>query len=150
MTITSIMLLFHLLISLFARINPCSGCSRCLEASQVTCQANRLTGFSVMGISIETSFRAICKATFFLNSILLLIPVLRLAFIFLIFMVYLLLFSLYCFSTLVCINLVGKNFGRFAYFDFRSTFIDAFSWSVQLFLTILLLTGKTFIFKDAG
>ena len=67
----------------------------------------------------------------------------RLALILLILMVYLVFFTLYCFSTLVCANLVGKYFGRFACFDLRSTFIDTFSWSLQVFLTILLLTGKT-------
>ena len=53
-------------------------------------------------------------------------------------------------STLVCANLAGKSFGRFTCFDLRSTFTDAVHWSVQLFLAILSLTGKTFIFKDAG
>ena len=51
---------------------------------------------------------------------------------------------------MVCANLAGKSVGRFACFDLRSTFIDAVPWSVQLFLTDLLLTGKTLIFKDAG
>ena len=150
MTITSILLQFHLKISLIARINPFSGCSHCLEASQVVCNANRLTGFSVMGISFEGSSRAICKIIFFVNRILLLLLVLRLPMIFLIFMVYLVFFALYCFSTLVCANLVGKSSGRFACFDLGSTFIDAVSWSVRVFLTILLLTGKTRVFKDAG
>ena len=59
-------------------------------------------------------------------------------------MVYFVFFTLYCFSTLVCANLVGKGFGKFACFNIRSTFIDAVSWSVQLFLTILFLTGKTY------
>ena len=84
------------------------------------------------------------------NRILLLLPVLRLALIFLTCIVCLLFFTLYCFSTLVYANLVGKSFGRFASFDLGSTFIDAIPWSVQLFLTILLLTGETLIFKDAG
>ena len=111
--------------------------------------AVRLTGFSVMETSIERRFRAICRIIFFVNRILLLLPVLHIALIFLIFMIYLVFFMLYCFSILVCANLVGKNFGRFACFDLRSTFIDAVPWSVQLFLTILLLTGKSLIFKDA-
>ena len=59
-------------------------------------------------------------------------------------------FHVMFFSALVCANIVGKYFGRFASFDLGSTFIDAVSWSVQLFLTIFLLSGKTLIFKDAG
>ena len=70
--------------------------------------------------------------------------------IFLMFMVYLVFFTLYCFSTLVCANLVGKSFGRFVCFDLGSTFIEDVPWPVQAFLTILVLTGKTRIFKDAG
>ena len=70
--------------------------------------------------------------------------------IFLIFMVYLVFFALYCFSTLVCANLVGKSSGRFACFDLGSTFIEAVPWSVPVLLTILLLTRKTRVFKDAG
>ena len=103
-----------------------------------------------MGISFEGSSRAICKIIFFVNRILLLLLVLRLTLIFLIFMVYLAFFTLCCFSTLVCANLVGKSSGRFACFDLGSTFIDAVSRSVRVFLTILLLTGKTRVFKDAG
>ena len=103
-----------------------------------------------MGIFFEGSSRAICKIISFVNRILLLLPVLRLALIFLIFMVYLVFFTLYYFSTLVCANLVGKGFGRFSSFDLGSTFIDAVPWSVQVFLPIFLLTGKTRIFKDAG
>ena len=52
MMITSILVLFHLLISLIVRIIPFSGCSRYLEASQLI-DNNQLTGFSVRGISIE-------------------------------------------------------------------------------------------------
>ena len=87
-------LLFHLLISLITRINPFSGCSHYLEASHLIYDANRMTGFSVMGISIERHFRAICKIIF-------LLPVLRLALLFFIGMVYLVFFPLYCFSSLV-------------------------------------------------
>ena len=145
MTITSILLQFHLQISLIACVNPFSGCSHCLEASQVVCDANWLTGFFVMGSS-----RAICNIIFFVNRILLLLLVLRLALIFLIFIVYLVFFTLYYFNILVCANLVGKSSGRFACFDLGSTFIDAVPWSVRVFLTILLLTGKTRVFKDPG
>ena len=67
--------------------------------------------------------------------------------IFLIFMVYLVFFELYFFSTLVCANLIGKCSGRFACSDLGSTFVDAVPWSVRVLLTILLLTGKTPIFK---
>ena len=109
MTITSILLQFHLQISLIARINHFSGCSHCLEASQVVCDVNRLTGFFVMAISFEGSSWAICKIVFFVNGILLLLPVLRLALIFLIFMVYLVFFTFYCFSILVCANLVAAR-----------------------------------------
>ena len=143
MTITSILLLFHVLISSIACKNPSSGCSHYFEANQVIY-------YSVMGTSIESSFRVICKIIFFVNRILLLLPVLRLAQIFLTCMVYLVFFTLYCFSTLVCANLVGKSFGRFACFDLWSTFIDTVPWSVKMFLTILLLTEKTLIFKDTG
>ena len=52
-TITSILLLFHLLISSIKRINPFRGCSHYLEAIQVIYNANRFTGFSVMGVSVE-------------------------------------------------------------------------------------------------
>ena len=124
MTITSILLLFHLPISLIAHMNPFSGCLHCLEVSQVVCDANWLTGFSVMGISVGESSWAIYKI-FFVSRILLLLPVLHLALIFLIFMVYLVSFMLYCFSTLVCANLVGNSFGRFACVDLGSMFIDA-------------------------
>ena len=82
MTIASILLLFHLLISSIARINLFSGCLHYLGASQVIYNANRLTGYSVMGILIERNIWAICEIIFFLSSILLLLPVLRLALIF--------------------------------------------------------------------
>ena len=88
-----------------------------------------------MGISVEGSSRAIYKIIFFVNRILLLLPALHLALIFLIFMVYIF-FTLYCLSNLVCANLVGKSSGRFACVDLGSTFIDAVPWSVQVFLTI--------------
>ena len=65
MTVTSILLLFHLLIRSIACINPFSVCSHYLEADQVTYDANRLSGFSVMEISIERNFRSICKIIFF-------------------------------------------------------------------------------------
>ena len=138
---TSILLLFYLLISSIAHINPFSGCSHYLEAIQVVYQANRLTGFSVKGISIERNFQAI----FF--RILLLLPFLRLALIFFIWPIWY--FSRYIVSVLlVCANLIGKSFGRFICFDLRSTFTDVVPWSSQLFLTILLMTTKTLIFKD--
>ena len=121
MTITGILLQYHLQISLIDRINPFSGCSHCLEASQVVYDTNRLTGFFVMRISFEGSYRAICKTIFFVNRILLLLSVLLLALIFLIFMAYLVFSMLHCFSTLVCANIVG----RFACFDLGSKFIDA-------------------------
>ena len=60
MAITNVLLLFHLLISSIARINPVSGCcSHYLEASQVIHDASQLTGLSVMGISIKKNIRAI-------------------------------------------------------------------------------------------
>ena len=156
MIITSILLQFHLQISLIARINPFSGCSHCLEASQVVCDTNQLADFSVVGISFEGSPRAICKIILFVNRILLLLPVLRLALIFLTFMVYLVFFTLYCFSTLVCANLVGNLVSvlwlvvltQSACSDLGSTFIDTVPWSAQVFLTILLLTGKACVQKD--
>ena len=150
MTITSIVLLFHVLIGLIARINPFSGCSHYLETSQVIYDADRLTGFSVIRTSIDRRFRAICKIIFFVNRILLLLPVLRLALIFLICMVYLVFFTLCYFSNLVCAKLVGKSFGWSACLDLGSTIVDAVPWSVQLFLTILLLTGNSLVFKDAS
>ena len=131
MTITSILLLFHLLISLIARINPFSGCLHCFEASQVVGDANWQTG--VMGISVEGISRAVYKIIFFVNRILLFIPVIRLTLISLIFMVYLVFFTLYCLSTLVCANLVGKSLDRFTCFDLGSMSIDAAPWSVQFF-----------------
>ena len=97
------------LISSIARINPFNGCSHYLKASQMIYDTDRLTGFSVMGSSIERTFWAICKI-FFLNRILLLLPALRLAMIFLICMVYLVFFTLYFFSTLVCTKRFGKGF----------------------------------------
>ena len=68
MTSTSILLLFHLLISLIARIILSRDCLHYLEASQLVYDANRLTGFSVMGISIEGHFRAICKNNLFCKN----------------------------------------------------------------------------------
>ena len=121
MAITRI-LLFYLLISLITCINPFSGCLNYLEASQVIYKANQLTGLSVMEISTEKNFRAICKIIFAVKRIILSLPVLRLALIFLICMFYGI-FMLYCFSTLVLANLVGKMFCRFACFD-------VISWSV--------------------
>ena len=125
MTITSILLLFDLLLSSVARMNPFRGCLHWLKASQVICNTNWLTGFSVMGISIEESFRAICEIIFLVNRILLSLLVFRLALIFLICMVCLVFFTLYCFSTLVCANLVGRSLGWFVCFELGSTFIDA-------------------------
>ena len=71
---------------------------------------------------------------------LLLLVVLHLALMFYIYMVYLVFFTLYCFSTLICADLVGKNFG---YFDLRSAFIDTVPRVLQLFLTL-----QTLIFND--
>ena len=48
--------------------------------------------------------------------------------------IYLLFFTIYCFSTLVCVNLVGKILVMLGYFDLRLTYIDAIAWSVQLFM----------------
>ena len=112
---------------MIARINPInpSGCLHWFKTSEVICDANWLTGFSVMGIFYEGTSRVIWKIIFFVNRILLLLSVLRLALIFLIFRVCLVLLLLYCFSALVCANLIGKGFGRFACFDPGSTFIDA-------------------------
>ena len=121
-----------------------------LEASSVICDANQLTGFSVMDISIEGNFRTICKIIFFVNRLLLVLGVLRLALIFLKCMVYLVFSTLYYFSTLFCANLFGESCGRFTCFDFGSTCIEHVPWSIQLFLTIPLFTGKIYIFKDAG
>ena len=56
--------------------------------------ANRLTGFSVMEISIERNIRAICKIIFFVNRILLLLPVLRVALTFFIYIFHVILFVL--------------------------------------------------------
>ena len=103
-----------------------------------------------MGISVQGSSRAVYKIIFFVNRILLLLPVLRLALTFLTFMVYLVFFTLYYFSTLICANLVGKSFGRFSFLDLGLMFIEVVPWPVPVFLTILLLTGKIRIFKDAG
>ena len=74
---------------------------------------------------------------------------LRLALIFFIFMFNFAFFTLNCLSTLVYADLVGKSFGRFACLDLGSMFTDAIPWPLQVFLTILLLTGKTRIFTGA-
>ena len=114
MTITSTLLLFHVLISLIARISPFNGCSHYLQASQVTYNTDRLTGFSVMGTSIERSLQAFCKIIFFVNRTLLLLPVLCLALIFLIFIVYLVFFTLlYCFSTTSLLDPISWDSGNF-------------------------------------
>ena len=52
-------------------------------------------------------------------------------------------FTLNCLSILVYANLVGESFGRLVCLDHGSPFTDAVPWSIQVFLTILLLTGKT-------
>ena len=129
MTIPSILLLFHLLISTIARINLFNGCSHYLEASQVMHDANRVTGSPEIGSYIEWNIWTICNIIFFVNRILLLLPLSRLALLFFIYIVCLIFFTLYCFSTLACANLVD----RFACFDLRSMIIDAVPWSVQLF-----------------
>ena len=151
MMITSILLLFHLLISFIVRTTPFSGCSRYLEASQLIYDADRLTGFSVMRISIKGQFRAIFKIIFFVNRILLLLSVLHLYWYFYIrILKYLVFFPSYCFSNLVSTSLVGKGFDWLGCLNLTSTLIDAVPCSVQLLLTILLPTGTTLIFKDAG
>ena len=116
MTITSILLIFHLLISSIASINPFIGGSHYLEASQMIYDTIWLTCFSVMGVSTKRNFPTICKIIFFVNRILLLLPVLRLALIFLISMFYLVVFLLHCFSALVCANLFGKRFWQICLF----------------------------------
>lgn len=85
------------------------------ESSQLIYDANRLTSFSVTEISIKWYFWEIFEIIFFGNRILLLLSVLHLAW----FIVYLVFFTLYCFSILVCVNLVGKMFSRFNCFDLR-------------------------------
>ena len=100
MKIASILLLFCLITSLTACMNPFSACSHYFENIQVISDANRLTAFSMMVISIEGSFRAIRKIIFFVNRILLLLPVLHQALVFLICMVYLVFFTLYIVSVL--------------------------------------------------
>ena len=99
-----------------------------------------MTGFLEMGNSIEGHFRGICKIIFFVNGMLLLLLVLHLALVFYICMVYLVFFTLYCFSILICADLVRKSFGCF---DLRSVFVDTVPWALQLFLTL-----ETLIFKD--
>ena len=66
------------------------------------------------------------------------------------FMFNLVFFTVNCLSILVYANLFGESFGRFACLDHGSTLTDAATWSVKVFLTILLVTGKTRIFTDAG
>ena len=95
------------------------------KASQLVYDANRLTGFLEMGNSIEGHFRGICKIIFFVNGMLLLLLVLHLALVFYICMVYLVFFTLYCFSILICADLVRKSFGCF---DLRSVFVDTVPW----------------------
>ena len=124
--ITSILVLFHLLISLIVRLISFSGCSHYLEASQLI-DNNQLTGFSVRGVSVERHFWAISKIIFFVNRIFLLLLVERLALVFFICMI-----TFYCFSTLVCANLVGKIFSRYGGFDLRSTFIGTVPWRRSL------------------
>ena len=131
---------------MIAYIIPFSGCSHYLEASQLIYNPNLLTGFPVVEIYVERHFQAIWKIIFFLNRILLLLSVLHLAMIFFIFMVYLIIFTLYYIITMVCFTLVGKSIDRFGCFDHRSTFTDTVPLSAELFLIDLLLTGKTLIF----
>lgn len=143
MTIINILLQFLLLISLEIHNIACiflfSGCQRYLEASQLIYGVNRLTGSCVMRISIEGYFRAICKVTFYVSRIFLLLPDLCvvLVLIFVIYIICLVYLMLCCFSSLVSVNVVSKSLGRFGCFDRRSTFIDVDSWSLQLVLVIL-------------
>ena len=65
MKIASILLQFCLITSLIACMNPFSACSHYFENIQVISDANRLTAFSMMVISIEGNFRAIWKIIFF-------------------------------------------------------------------------------------
>ena len=98
-----------------------------------------MTGSCVMRISIEGYFRAICKVTFYVSRIFLLLPDLCvvLVLIFVIYIICLVYLMLCCFSSLVSVNVVSKSLGRFGCFDRRSTFTDVDSWSLQLVLVIL-------------
>ena len=141
MTIINILLQFLLLISLEIHNIACiflfSGCQPHLEASQLIYDVNRLSGSCVMRISIEGHFRAICKVNFYVNRILLLLSDLCVVLIFVIYIICLVFLMLYCFSSLVSVNVVSKSLGRFGCFDRRSTFTDVVSWSLQLVLVIL-------------
>ena len=65
MMITSMLVLFQLLIILIAGIIPFSGCLHYLEANQLIYDANQLTVFPLMEISAERHFQAICEIMFF-------------------------------------------------------------------------------------
>ena len=86
MTIISILLQFHLIISFkfldIACIIPSSDCLGYFYASWLICDANPLAMFSAMRISIDRLSRPISNLIFTVNRIFLLLPVLRLVLIF--------------------------------------------------------------------
>ena len=81
MKITSILLLLYLLINFVVHKILFGGCSHCLKASQLIQGAYRLTSFS-------RHFRAIRKIIIYINRVLFLLSVLRVAWISFINMVY--------------------------------------------------------------
>ena len=95
-------------------------------------------------------FRVGYTISFFVSLVLSLLDFLRLLLIILKYLVYLVFFIKCFFGTQNCAFQVRRGLVSFARCDPEVMFTDVASWSLRLFLNILLFIGKSFIFKDAG
>ena len=120
--------------------------SCCVETSHLICGTYRLTGSFRVGMSDDRVFRAGYTIFFFVSLALSLLDFSPLFLKIFKYLVYLVFFIKYFFSTQNCSRGL-VNFGRR---DLGVMFTDVTSWSLRRFLNIPLFIGKSFIFKDAG
>ena len=155
MTIISVLIQLCLTITLGIQNTACltnlfSGCSCCVETGHLICSAYQLAGFFTVRITTDRVFRAGYTIPFFVSLALSLLDFLRLLLIIFKYLVYLLFFIKYFFSTQDCAFPVSRDLVDYAHCDPGVMFIHIASWTLWLFLNLPLFIEKSFIFKDAG
>ena len=129
--------------------NPSNGGFCWMETSQLICDISRLAGCYTMRTPIVGVFRESCRIIFFASILILLLTFLLLLLIFSVDLLYLVILFTF-FSTQDCANPMGKSLIGTGYRAHGIKFLGIILWSLRLFQIILLLIGKSFIFKDAG
>ena len=155
MTIISVLIHLCLTISLGIQKRACLtnlfyGCSCCVETGHLIRSGYRLTGFFMVGMTINRVFGAGYKISVFVSLALSLFDFLGLLLIIFKYLLYLVFFIKCFFGTQDCALPVSRGLVDFAHRDPGVMFTDVASWSLQLFLNIPLFNGKSSIFKDAG